>query len=141
MDTDTRAFVAACQGCAHSKASHMPPVGLLHPLLILSCPWSHIAVDFVTGLPPSQGNTVILTIVDRYSKSVNFVALPELPSARETADLLVSNVFRLHGIPVDIVSDRGPQFTSQVWKIFCSALGASVSLSSGFHPQSHGQAE
>uniref|UniRef100_A0AAQ4P737 Integrase catalytic domain-containing protein n=1 Tax=Gasterosteus aculeatus aculeatus TaxID=481459 RepID=A0AAQ4P737_GASAC len=57
------------------------------------------------------------------------------------ADLIVQHVFRPHGIPVDIVSDRGPQFISHVWKTFCSALGASVSLSSGFHPQSNGQTE
>lgn len=55
--------------------------------------------------------------------------------------MLVEHVFRLHGIPVDIVSDRGPQFISQVWKSFCNALGAKVSLSSGFHPQTNGQTE
>lgn len=141
MDADTRAFVAACQVCARAKASHQPPAGLLRPLPIPRRPWSHIAVDFVTGLPPSQGNTTILTIVDHFPKSAHYVALQKLPSACETADLLVHHVFRLRGIPLGIVSDRGPQFTSQVWKVFCSALGASVSMSSGFHPQTNGQAE
>ena len=70
-----------------------------------------------------------------------FIGLPKLPSAHETAGLLTNHVFRLHGIPVDIVSDRGPQFISQVWKSFCQALGATVSLSSGFHPQTNGQSE
>uniref|UniRef100_A0A3P9JP29 Integrase catalytic domain-containing protein n=1 Tax=Oryzias latipes TaxID=8090 RepID=A0A3P9JP29_ORYLA len=101
----------------------------------------HIALDFVTGLPPSQGNSVVLTIIDRFSKFVHFVPLPQLPSATQTADVLVNHVFRNHGIPSDIVSDRGPQFVSQVWRAFCSALGATVSLSSGYHPQSNGQAE
>ncbi|XP_078810602.1 uncharacterized protein LOC144994962 isoform X1 [Oryzias latipes] len=64
-----------------------------------------------------------------------------LPTATETADILVHHVFRHHGIPSNIVSDRGPQFCSQVWKAFCSALGATVSLTSGYHPQSNGQAE
>lgn len=141
MDADTRAFVPACTVCARAKATHQPPAGLLRPLPVPARPWSHIALDFVTGLPPSQGNTTILTIVDRFSKSVHFVPLPKLPTALETADLLVNNVFRLHGIPSDIVSDRGPQFISQVWKAFCKALGASVSLSSGYHPQTNGQAE
>uniref|UniRef100_A0A3P9IL48 Integrase catalytic domain-containing protein n=1 Tax=Oryzias latipes TaxID=8090 RepID=A0A3P9IL48_ORYLA len=59
----------------------------------------------------------------------------------ETAGILVQHIFRHHGIPSDIVSDRGPQFISQVWKAFCSALGATVSLTSGYHPQSNGQAE
>lgn len=117
------------------------PADLLQPLPVPSCPWSHIALDFVTGLPPSQGNSVILTAVGRISKAVHFVALAKLPSAKETADLLMANVFRLHGIPADIVFNRGPQFISQVWGEFCSALGAKVSLTSGFNPQSKGQAE
>jgi len=114
MVADTRAFVAACAVCAHAKASHQPPSGLLRPLPVPGRPWSHIALDFVTGLPLSQGNTTILTIVDRFSKTAHFVALPKLPTALGTANLLVSHVFRLHGIPTDIVSDRGPQFISRV---------------------------
>ncbi|KAJ8382914.1 hypothetical protein SKAU_G00036920 [Synaphobranchus kaupii] len=141
LKEDTRAFVLACSVCARSKASHQPPSGHLLPLPVPGRPWSHIGVDFVTGLPLSDGNSVILTIVDRFSKAAHFIPLPKLPSALETAELLVVHVVRLHGIPSDIVSDRGPQFSSQVWKAFCVALGASASLSSGFHPQSNGQAE
>ena len=141
MDRDVKEYVLACTVCARGKTSHRPSVGLLRPLPIPGRPWSHIALDFVTGLPPSNGKTVILTIVDRFSKAVHFIGLPKLPSAHETAGLLTNHVFRLHGIPVDIVSDRGPQFISQVWKSFCQALGATVSLSSGFHPQTNGQSE
>lgn len=138
MAANVRTFIAAC---ARSKTSHRPPAGLLQPQPIPSRPWSHIAVDFVTGLPLSEGNDTILTVVDRFSKAVHFVPLPKLRSALETANLLINHVFRLHGITLDIVSDRGPQFTSQVWKTFCKALGATPSLTSGYHPQSNGQAE
>lgn len=69
-----------------------------------------------------------------FSGYVHFVPLQKLPSAAGTGNLLVQQVFRLHGILKDIVLDRGPQFTSGVWKFFCSALGATVSLSSGYHP-------
>ena len=141
LEADVREFVAACDVCARSKASHRPPAGLLRPLPIPGRPWSHIALDFVTGLPTSQGKNTIMTMVDRFSKMVHFAALPKLPSAAETADLLVSHVVRLHGIPQDIVSDRGPQFTSKVWQAFCRGIGATVSLSSGYHPQTNGQAE
>lgn len=141
MEADTRDYVAACSVCARGKSSHRPSEGLLQRLPIPSRPWSHIAMDFVTGLPVSQGNSVILTIVDHFSKAVHVVALPKLPSARETADLLGQHVIRLHGIPLDIVSDRGLQFISQVWQAFCRTLGATVSLSSGFHPQTKGQTE
>ncbi|KAL0179008.1 hypothetical protein M9458_024450, partial [Cirrhinus mrigala] len=71
------------------------------------------------------GNTVVLTVVDRFSKAVHFIPLPKLPSAKETAVVVIDHVFRLHGLPTDVVSDRGPQFV----------------LSSGFHPQSNGQTE
>ncbi|XP_045922098.1 uncharacterized protein LOC123981380 isoform X2 [Micropterus dolomieu] len=111
--SDTRELMSACTVCARGKSSR-PSFGELRP-------WSHIALDFVTGLPPSQGNNTILTIVDRLSKSVHFVALPKLPTARETADLLVQHVFHLHGNPLDIVSDRGPQFISKVWSEFCQS--------------------
>uniref|UniRef100_A0A3P9LR62 Integrase catalytic domain-containing protein n=2 Tax=Oryzias latipes TaxID=8090 RepID=A0A3P9LR62_ORYLA len=141
MEQDVRDFVAACAICARSKSSNSPPAGLLHPLPIAERPWSHVSMDFVTGLPPSEGNTVILTIVDRFSKAAQFIPLAKLPTATEMADVLVHQVFRHHGIPKDIVSDRGPQFVSQVWRSFCSALGATVSLTSGYHPQSNGQAE
>ena len=141
MDRDTREFVSACPVCARSKSSHQAPAGLLQPLPAPHRPWSHVVVDFVTGLPASKGNTAILTIVDRFSKSADFVALPKIPSAAETASLMVEHVFRLHGIPTDIVSDRGPQFISQVWRAFCKALGTTVSLTSGYHPQSNGQTE
>ncbi|KAI3353056.1 hypothetical protein L3Q82_019628 [Scortum barcoo] len=135
MAQDTQEYINACSVCARSsnpfpfltgKSSHRAPAGFLKPLpipppLVSYCcgrPWSHhpkVAVDFVSGLPPSQ--------------------------ALETASLLTDHVFRLHGLPTDIVSDRGPQFTSQVWTAFCKALGATPSLSSGYHPQSNGQTE
>ena len=128
--------MAACEICARSKASHRPPAGLLRLLPTPGRPWSDIALDFVTGLPNTpKGNTTILTVVDRFSKMVHFVALPKLPSVAETA------VVPLHGIPQNIVSDHGPQFTSGVWKAFCRGNGATVNLSSGYHPQTKEQAE
>ncbi|KAI4900897.1 hypothetical protein NFI96_007222 [Prochilodus magdalenae] len=141
MEQDVRAFIAACQVCARNKEPRTKPSGLLHPLPIPSRPWSHLSMDFITGLPASQGNSVIMVVVDRFSKACKFIALPALPSARETAKQLLYHVVRVHGLPSDIVSDRGPQFTSQFWGAFCKLLGASVSLSSGFHPQSNGQTE
>ncbi len=105
---DAREFVLACPVCAVGKGSNRPPVGLLRLLSIPSRPWSHIAMDFFTGLPPSSGNTVVLTMVDRFSKVVHFIPLLKLPSARETAVIVFDHIFRIHGLPVDIVSDGVP---------------------------------
>ncbi|KAL3980939.1 ETS domain-containing transcription factor ERF [Sarotherodon galilaeus] len=116
LPKDVREYIAACPTCAQNKSVNQPSSGLLQPLPTPGRPWSHIAMDFITGLPSSSGNSVILTIIDRFSKAAHFVALPKLPTALET-------------------------FTSWVWKEFCNALGAQVSLSSGFHPQTNGQTE
>uniref|UniRef100_A0A6Q2YSJ8 Integrase catalytic domain-containing protein n=1 Tax=Esox lucius TaxID=8010 RepID=A0A6Q2YSJ8_ESOLU len=88
-----------------------------------------------------QGQTTILVVVDRFSKSCRLLPLPGLPTALQTAEALFTHVFRHYGVPEDIVSDRGPQFTSRVWKAFMQHLGISVSLTSGYHPQSNGQVE
>ena len=109
-------------------------MGLVQLLPIPSRPWSNIALDFVTGLPASQGNTTVLTVVDRFSKMVRFIALPKLPSAKETAEVIMDQVFKIHGFPTDIVSDRGPQFVSRFWREFCRLIGATASLTSGYHP-------
>lgn len=116
-------------------------MGLLQPLPVPTRPWAEISLDFVTGLPVSEGNTTVLTVVDRFSKMTHFIALPKLPSAKETADIMMTHVFRIHGFPKDIVSDRGPQFISRFWKEFCKLIGATVSLTSGYHPESNGQTE
>uniref|UniRef100_A0A8C1AZL7 Gypsy retrotransposon integrase-like protein 1 n=1 Tax=Cyprinus carpio carpio TaxID=630221 RepID=A0A8C1AZL7_CYPCA len=141
MARDIRDFVLACSVCATGKTSNRPPDGLLQPLSVPSRPWSHIVLDFVTALPPSQGYTVVLTIVDRFSKATHFIPFAKLPSAKETAVSVIDHIFRIHGLPVDVVSDRGPQFVSKFWQEFCKLLGATVSLSSGFHPQTNGQTE
>uniref|UniRef100_A0AAQ4PSE6 Integrase catalytic domain-containing protein n=1 Tax=Gasterosteus aculeatus aculeatus TaxID=481459 RepID=A0AAQ4PSE6_GASAC len=91
--------------------------------------------------PVSQGNTTVLTVVDRFSKMAHFIALPKLPSTKETAETMLDNVFRIHGFPKDVVSARGPQFISRFWKEFCKLIGATVRLTSGYHPEANGQAE
>ncbi len=141
MACDVRRFVQGCPDCAISKNPRHLPSGKLLPLPVPNRPWSHLGVDFITDLPPSDGNTCILVIVDRFSKSCRLLPLKGLPTAMETAETLFNQVFRYFGIPEDIVSDRGPQLISRVWKAFFSLLDVTVSLSSGYHPQTNGQME
>uniref|UniRef100_A0AAQ4QZ50 Integrase catalytic domain-containing protein n=1 Tax=Gasterosteus aculeatus aculeatus TaxID=481459 RepID=A0AAQ4QZ50_GASAC len=100
-----------------------------------------MAVDFITDLPRSQGFTTILVAVDRFSKACRLIPLKGLPTALETAEALFHHVFRTFGLPEEIVSDRGVQFTSKVWAAFFKMLNVQVHLSSGYHPQSNGQTE
>ncbi len=141
LSADTTQFIKQCNTCISSKTPRQLPAGLLKPLPTPQRPWSHIAIDFITDLPNSQGNTTILTIVYRFSKACRLLPLPKLPTAFETAELLCKQVFRLYGLPEDIVSDWGPQFTSQVWSAFLRHLNVNISLTSGYHPQSNGQSE
>ncbi|KAL0181849.1 hypothetical protein M9458_021224 [Cirrhinus mrigala] len=141
MTKDITTYVKSCQVCAQSKTPKELPSGLLQPLPIPQRPWSHLSIDFVTDLPPSNGFTTILVIIDRFSKSCRLLPLKGLPTSMETALALFNHVFRVYGLPEDIISDRGTQFTSQVWKVFCKHLDINVSLTSGYHPQSNGQVE
>ncbi|KAK3572216.1 hypothetical protein QTP86_027122 [Hemibagrus guttatus] len=117
------------------------PEGLLEPLPIPRRPWSHLSVDFLTNLPDSEGFTTVMVVVDRFSKGCRLIPLRGLPTAMQSAEAMFQHVFRNFGLPEDIVSDRGSQFTSRVWGSLCARLGIGVSLSSGYHPQSNGQAE
>lgn len=103
-------------------------------------PWSHIAIDFITDLPESDGKTVILVITDRFSRSLQLIPLKSLPTAFELAELMFIQVFRFFGLPKDM-GDHAPQFTSQVWHSFLEKLGATVSRLSGYHPKANGQVE
>lgn len=85
MATDFKEFVAACPTCAHNKGTNKASPGLLQPSTTPHHLWSHTSIDFVTGLPPPDGNTTILTVVDHLSKIVHFITSKKLPSAREAA--------------------------------------------------------
>ncbi|KAK3511404.1 hypothetical protein QTP70_007228 [Hemibagrus guttatus] len=141
MTADVRRYVQGCKGCAMSKDPCHLPAGKLLSLPVPSRPWSHLGVDFVTNLPTSRNHTCVFMVVDRFSKSCRLLPLKGPPTALETAELIFNHVFRYFGIPEDIVSDRGPQFVSRVWRVFLTRLGVAVSLSSGYHPQTNGQTE
>ncbi|KAL0146621.1 hypothetical protein M9458_057961 [Cirrhinus mrigala] len=141
MHQDTIRYVQSCSVCAKSNSPRQLPTGKLVPLPIPERPWSHLGIDFITDLPESEGHTCVLVIVDRFSKACKLVPLRRLPTAMETAEQLFHQVFRHYGLPEEIVSDRGPQFTSHVWRAFFKILGITVNLSSGYHPQTNGQTE
>ncbi len=124
-----------------SPKLHSLPAGKLVPLPIPRHPCSHVRVDFVTGLPNSEGFTYILIAGDRFSKACKLITLCGLPTALETAEAPFHHLFRTFGNPEDVVSDRGPQFISRVWKAFFKLLDVTVCLSSGYHPQTNGQTE
>ncbi|KAK3547882.1 hypothetical protein QTP70_000339 [Hemibagrus guttatus] len=141
LDSDVEEYVRSCSTCTQVRTSRLLQEGLLKPLPVPRRPWSHLSVDFLTDLPDSGGFTTVMVVVDRFSKGCKLIPLKGLPTAMQSVEVMFSHVFRNFGLPEDIVSDRGPQFTSRVWGSLCARLGIGVSLSLGYHPQSNGQAE
>lgn len=86
-------------------------------------------------------DTLIWTVIHLFSKQEHFVPCKGLPSARRLAKLFVQHIYRLHGVPKRIISDRGPQFTARFWKLFLRQIGTDQGLSSAFHPSTNGAAE
>jgi hypothetical protein len=105
--------------------------------------WTDLSMDFITHLPPSgdEGYDSIMVVVDRLTKMAHFIPCHKTITARQCADLFVTNVFKLHGIPTSIVSDRYKLFTSEFWSMLFYKLGTSLDMSSGYHPQTDGQTE
>ena len=104
-------------------------------------PWSHLTVDFITKLPVVAGKNVVLVVCDRLSKITHFVATIEGTSAEGLARLFWDNVWKLHGLPESVVSDRGPQFAVELTRELNRMLGIKIKLSTVFHPQTDGQIE
>jgi len=99
-------------------------------------------MDFVSRFPKGRkGNDAIWVIVDRLTKSALFLPIKMTDSVDKLAKIYINEVVRLHGIPVSIVSDRDPRFTSRLWPSIQHALGTRLDMSTAFHPQTNGQSE
>ena len=104
-------------------------------------PWSHITVDFITKLPVVAGKDVILVVCDQLSKMTHFVATTKGTSAERLTRLFQNNIWKLHGLPESMMSDRGPQFVAELTKELNRILGIKTKLSTVFYPQTNGQTE
>ena len=138
---DVKAFVASCDLCQRSKPLNRRAAPPVQPLEIPTGRWTHQAMDFLTGLPVSEGADAILTVVDRGTHRVHFIPTTKDVTAAGVAQLYVDNVVRLHGLPRSLVSDRDKLFTSLFWKALMERLGVELHPSTANHPQSDGASE
>ena len=136
-----RDFVRSCTTCQRNKTEALHPAGLLQPLDVPHQVWSDISMDFIEGLPSVHGKSVILTVVDRFSKFAHVIALGHPYTAASVARALFNDIVRLHGFPQSIVSDRDPVFTGHVWRDLFKHAGVKLKMSTAFHPQTDGQLE
>jgi hypothetical protein len=135
-------YVKTCHSCQKNKVDNRKKGGLLKNLVIPDRAWQSISMDFIVGLPKTPcGKDAIAVVVDRLTKMVHFIPCSINVTAFDFAKLFVDHIFKLHGSPKDIVSDRDPRFTSTMWREFCRILNISQNMSSPYQPQTDGQTE
>jgi transposase InsO family protein len=141
LTQDIRQFLPNCDICGSKAIWREKRRGLLKPLPIPERQWSEISIDFITDLPVSKsGATNVMVITDRLFKSCIFKAMKEI-TVEAVVDSLMECLIQHHGPPSAIVSDRGPQFVSLMWKRICSLMKITRRLSTAFHPETDGSTE
>jgi len=138
---DIKRFIKNCDTCQRTKVVRHAPYGLLQSNAAADRPWKSIAMDFITDLPKSEGYDTILVVINRLTKIRHFIPCSKDLDARQFANLFIKEIVRLHGLPHDIITDRGTLFTSDLWKKTTGKLGIERRLSTAFHPQTDGQTE
>jgi hypothetical protein len=134
MKKDVETFIQQCPTCQRAKTEHCHYPGLLVPLPIPDMAWSHISMDFVEGLPKSNGKEVILVVVDRLTKYSHFIPLAHPFTVNTVVQAFLDNVFKLHGLPLSIVTDRDRIFTSKFWQQIFKTLKVNLRMSTAYHP-------
>jgi len=134
-------YVSTCDLCLWTKPWRHSPVGELQPLSIPDAQWDTLSVDFVVELPESFRHDAVMTVVDSVSKRVHFILTHTMVTAEGVAKLFLHHVWKLHGLPKRVVSDRGPQFIASFTKELYRLLGIRLSSSTAWHPQTDGQIE
>jgi transposase InsO family protein len=139
---DVKAYVQACVSCQKKKPRNHDPYGSLQPLENPCQPWEHVHIDFFGPFPATtKGFTYGMSVSDRLTRMVHFLPCSKTITGADAAALFTSQVFRLHGLPKKIISDRDPRFTSEFWQGLFKTLGTKQAMSTTLHPQIDGVAE
>jgi hypothetical protein len=139
MKGETVEYLAKCMECQQVKTEHQHPTGLLQPLPIPEWKWEIISMDFITSLPrSSKKNDSIMVVVDKLSKETHFILVKSTYKEINIADIFMKEIFRLHGIPKVVISDRDVKFTGNFWKALFKGLDTQLNFSTAYHPQTDG---
>lgn len=143
LTADVAQHVASCPHCQRIKPVNQTTFGTMKPLPIPTRPWQVVNMDFFGPFTPQSRNgfNYAMSVTDRFTKMVHIMPCMKQCNAVESAELFISNIFRFHGMPEGIVSDRDPRFTSEFWKELMKTLDTSLLMSTAMHPQTDGLAE
>ncbi|KAJ3464714.1 hypothetical protein MRS44_009500 [Fusarium solani] len=147
MKNVVRTVLQRCDLCARTKARRHKPYGKLKPLEVAERPWQSITMDFITKLPISEDPATgvhydsILVIVDRLTKFSYFLPFNEQTDSEQLAYIFMRNIVSIHGMPDEIISDRGSTLDSKFWKGLMAQLGLHPRMSTAYRPQVDGQTE
>ena len=135
-------FVRGCTVCHQNKQRTHKEYGKLRTLGLPTRRWSEINIDFVVSLPVTRrGYDAVMVVIDRYSKRAHFIPTKTTASAPTTAQLFYENIWKLHGLPIKIISDRDSKFTSDFWRSLMRMFETSLAMSTPYHPQTDGLVE
>jgi hypothetical protein len=141
MKTTIRDFIKACQTYQQAKVEHCKASGLLQPVPVPQQAWKVVSMDFVEGLPKSSRFDTIMVVIDKYTKYGHFIPLAHPFTAMQVAQAYMDQVYKLHGLPDRIISNRDKVFTSPVWRDLFKLTDTQLLMSSSYHPQTGGQTE
>ena len=135
-------FVKTCRTCQQTKSRNHKPYGFLQPIDPPNTKWQVLTMDFIAPLPKTkQGFSGIMTIVCKLSKMIRLIPIKHNMSAPEIAAKFKEVIYRNHGLPKKIISDRDPIFMSKFWQTLFKSLGTKLAPSTAYHPQTDGQSE
>lgn len=138
MKQDVYLFTSTCLVCQQTKIDHRRSPSLLCPLPIPARPWEDLSLDFIIGLPSSQGHTAVLVVVDRFSKGIHLGLLPTHYTTSIVAKLFMETIGKIHGMPRSLVSDCDLLFISKFWQELFKLNGTTLKMSTAYHPQTDG---
>jgi len=134
-------YFCSCDKCQHNISPRHSKYGLIQPLDVPDAAWTTISADFITQLPESQGQTQIMVVVDLFTKMVHFIGLATNANAKEVTNTFLKEVWKLYGLPSDILSDINAKFSEAFWESLCKLLTIRREMSLAYHPQTDRQTE
>ena len=134
-------YVKSCDLCPWTKAQRQPPIGELALLPVPEFHWDTISIDFIVELPESHGYDAVMNVVDSMSKMSHFIPTHTTITAFGAAHLFLTHVWKLHGLPRQVVSNRGPQFITEFTRELYRLFGVKLAATTAYHPQGDRQTE